>query len=531
MFSLSNRSLRKFLATVLIASSSLLVVHGCTLITSQDTKNGIGEPCKTRGDCQGKGALCSDGICTAKCSQDSDCPSPSTCRDNFCKLPIKFEIGEPCTTKSDCQGDNSLCEGNLCTASCSQNTDCPSSTICAGNLCQRPLKVGLVYIGTSQGEGWTPTHELGRQYAVQQLPYLQTEVVENTFLPEDASLRVDEFIQGGAQAIVLTSFSLRTVAQTKAEQYPNVKFLTCSSNDAGPNYGSYFGRSYQAWYMAGFAAGKKTKTDRLGFVGSFVTAEVVRHINAFALGARRANPKAVVEVRWEGFWFDVDPPDPVTHEYNETKLTRELIDTGCDVIGHNSDTARPVAAVETVAQETGKKVYSIGNDNIDGCKNGPNTCLGVPYWNWGPMYARMFAEIHKGTWVPSVVNESMTTDPKESILVFGTNDTLVENSLKVQLGELLAVLARPEGKDLPFMGPYKVTYADQRPEGGEIPAGKTIADEELPRMCWFVDGVITKTDLDDPASPDEPARVPDGTVVIGKSADGSELRPDCRINL
>ncbi|MCS6900892.1 MAG: BMP family ABC transporter substrate-binding protein, partial [Myxococcales bacterium] len=157
--------------------------------------------------------------------------------------------------------------------------------------------------------------------------------------------RSEEFIAAGAQVIVLNSFSLRKVAENIAPKHPNAKFLTCSSNTFGPNYGSYFARSYQAWYLAGFAAGRKTKTNRIGFVGSFVTPEVVRHINAFTLGAKRANAAVQVEVRWEGFWFDLDPPDPVTGEFNETKLTKQLIDTGCDVIAHNSDVGRTVEAV------------------------------------------------------------------------------------------------------------------------------------------------------------------------------------------
>lgn len=458
---------------------ALISGHGCTLITAQDVGKGLGEPCKAKGDCQGENAICEAGICTAKCSQNADCPSPSTC---------------------------------------------------ANSLCQLPLKVAFVYVGVPQDEGWTLTHDLGRQFAQQQLPYLQTETVNNTFLPDDANKRVDEFIQGGAKVIVLNSFSLRSVAQTKGAQYPDIKFLTCSSNDVGANYGSYFARSYQAWYMAGFAAGRKTKTNRLGFVGSFVTPEVVRHINAFTRGARRSNPNVVVEVRWEGFWFDLDPPDPVTNEFNETRLTKQLVDTGCDVIGHNSDTGRPVEAVEQVAKATGKTIFSIGNDNVDGCKRGPSTCLGVPYWNWGPMYVRLFEEIHKGAWNPSVVNDSISADTSQSTIVLGTNDALIDSSLKVQLGELLADLARPDGKDIPFKGPYKVTYAEQRPEGGDITADQTIADEELPRMCWFVDGVVMKSNIDEPTSDDVPARVPDGTVIIGKNSDGSDNKPDCRLN-
>lgn len=473
------RSFPAFLALATLALTALVVGPGCSLITAQDVGKGIGEPCKSRDDCQGESAVCEAGVCAVKCSQNSDCPSPS---------------------------------------------------ICGGGLCQLPLKAAFIYVGVPQDEGWTLTHDLGRLYAQEKLPFLRTETVNNTFLFDEAVQRSEEFIAGGAQVVVLNSFSLRKVAEDLGPKHPKVKFLTCSSNNIGPNYGSYFARSYQAWYLAGFAAGRKTKTNRLGFVGSFVTPEVVRHIDAFTLGAKRANAANQVEVRWEGFWFDLDPPDATTGEFNETRLTKQLIDTGCDVIAHNSDVGRTVEAVEEVAKATGKTLFSIGNDNIDGCKRGPSTCLGTPYWNWGPMYTRLLDEIHKGKWVPSVVNENISSDINQSTIVFGTNDALIDSSLKVQLGELLADLAKPTNLDLPFRGPYKVTQPDQRPEGAEIPAGQSITDEEMARMCWFVEGVIMKSDPEDPKSADVPARVPDGTVVIGKNSDGSSNTPDCRQN-
>ena len=62
-------------------------------------------------------------------------------------------------------------------------------------------------------------------------------------------------------------------------------------------------------------------------MGSFVTPEVVRHINAFTRGAHRVDPSIVVEVRWEGFWFDLDEPNRIT-SYNVcyTKLLRFDLD-------------------------------------------------------------------------------------------------------------------------------------------------------------------------------------------------------------
>ena len=66
-----------------------------------------------------------------------------------------------------------------------------------------------------------------------------------------------------------------------------------------------------------------------------------------------------------------------------------------------------LAAVEARKQSTSEELYCIGNDNHDACNRGPTTCIGTSYWNWGPMYVRLFDEIHRNTWDPfQVINEN-----------------------------------------------------------------------------------------------------------------------------
>jgi basic membrane lipoprotein Med (substrate-binding protein (PBP1-ABC) superfamily) len=469
-----------------IAFASALLAGGCQIFVDTDVAKGIGTPCAGDDECHG--GMCSDGVCTVECSASSDCPAPSECI-----------VGH----------------------------------------CQVPLHAGIVYVGVPQDEGWTFSHEEGRRYAVDKLPWLRTEFVTNTFLPEDATKAIDDFVGRGDTVIVANSFSLREPMQQKASEYltkkPELSFLTCASNVEAPNLGSYFARTYQAWYLAGYAAGLMTKTNRLGYVGSFVTPEVVRHIDAYALGAKHSNPKAVVEVRWMGFWFDTSPP--VDGQYLEERLTSQLVDSGCDVIGHNADNGRTVATVEKL-HKAGKEVYSIGNDNIDACKQGPSSCIGSSYSNWGPMYVRLFDEIHRGTWDPKVIlNDNILVDPVNSIVNFGLNDAVADSNLKIAIGEQLARLAREDdgtptrgGVGVAFRGPYCSTGqrdvdADGKPDC--IGANETLSDDELNSMCWFVEGVVQRSKPDDPQSADVPARVPVGDVEIPA---GSGSKPDCRVN-
>src|SRR5262249_17040279 len=149
----------------------------------------------------------------------------------------------------------------------------------------------------------------------------------------------------------------------------------------------------QAFYLAGYAAAQVTQSRRLGFVGSLITPEVVRHVNAFTLGARRFDPTVVVEVRWLGFWYDAIDDPPAGYRYQETVLAEELLATGCDVIAHAvTQNERVVEAVEA-ARKAGTTVWAIGNDSSNACTAGPTSCLGTTAWNWSPLYLRLIEQI------------------------------------------------------------------------------------------------------------------------------------------
>jgi basic membrane lipoprotein Med (substrate-binding protein (PBP1-ABC) superfamily) len=243
----------------------------------------------------------------------------------------------------------------------------------------------------------------------------------------------------------------------------------------------------------------------LGFIGSFITPEVVRHINAFTLGARRVNADIKVEVRWEGFWFDLD--EPIGGKYNETVLAEQLLATGCDVIAHNMDNGRALEAVEKTAKAESRVLYSIGNDNPDACKRGPTTCLGTAYWNWGPLYVRLFDQLHRNVWDPMVdVNENIKSNSAESIANFGVNGAVGGNDLEIKVSELLADLAKEGNEKMALRGAYCTNGEQRSPKC--VAAGVDLSDGELQSMCWFVNGVVEKTDPMDPMSFDIEALVP-----------------------
>ena len=72
-----------------------------------------------------------------------------------------------------------------------------------------------------------------------------------------------------------------------AEENPDVFFAHGTGYMSnGKNFTNYFGRIYQARYLSGIAAGRKTKSNKIGYVAAqdINNSEVTGGIDAFALG-------------------------------------------------------------------------------------------------------------------------------------------------------------------------------------------------------------------------------------------------------
>ena len=444
---------------------------GCSLAVERDLKAGIGAACKTSGDCQGEGTECSaDGICTKGCTIDSDCPTGAVCSP-------------------------------------------------AGNKCYEKLKIGAIYIGNS-GEGWTKTHADGLAEVGTRLGYPEITTSEGVVPgPQEKGAQevVEGFIAAGNNVIVATSTSYARDIEPLAQKYPDVKFLVCEGTSVTQNLGSYYGRREQAWYVAGQVAAKAAANGKLGVVGSFVSPDNVRNINAFLLGARTIKPLATVEVRWSGFWFDYNTSAKYSDGnadgsafctegapcYLEEYLTDKLIAGGAEVVTHQTDVDRSVNFVERYNQRKtegeARTVYSVANNNRYGCRaSGQPTgsvlpsCLSAVYWNWTPIYTTLFSEMRVNKWVPQDIYESIKTDAQTSIV--GVEQSELGNNMlgQFELNQAIGAIAGNADPYAIFSGTGRPYGAVGRPAGNRVegPLGK----EEVLKMCWFADGVVEHRD-------------------------------------
>ena len=97
---------------------------------------------------------------------------------------------------------------------------------------------------------------------------------------------------------------------------------------------------------------------------------MIRHINAYTLGAQSVNPDATVKVVWVNSWFDPT---------NERQAADSLISAGADVIASGGDSPAPGEAAKAAG------VAWTGYDS-DQSANFPDEWLTAAVYNWGPYY-------------------------------------------------------------------------------------------------------------------------------------------------
>ena len=244
------------------------------------------------------------------------------------------------------------------------------------------FKVGAIYINSKNDTaGYTFAHHNGITTAMKELGMdvdSQLVIVDEVSEDYDAVANaVDTLVASDCNIIFGISFGYMQALADKAEEYPDVAFSHATgymSNDT--NFNNYFGRAYQARYLAGIAAGLKsleTGNNNVGYVAAYGTqyAETCSGINGFTLGVQSVNPDATVYVKELGTWGD---------EPNEFAFAKELIDSyNCGVIAQHCDSAQPQIA----AQDAG--VFGCGY-NSDMTPDAPNAHLTAAIWNWNVYY-------------------------------------------------------------------------------------------------------------------------------------------------
>ncbi|MGH2935869.1 MAG: BMP family ABC transporter substrate-binding protein [Gaiellaceae bacterium] len=337
----------------------------------------------------------------------------------------------------------------------------------AGRTNASAFKVAWIYVGPHNDGGWSQAHDDGRLYVQKMLgSKVATTYKENIAVGSQFNQTVASLSAQGYKMIFATSYGMITKAL--AAKYPNILFEQATGTDLSKNLAEYFGRAEDTVFLSGMAAGYASKTGKLGDVLAFPIPEVVRHANAFALGARYAHPGATVRVVWTHSWFN-----PAA----EKKAAQSLAAAGADVIGQNVDSP----AAGQFAESQG--LPWVGYDS-DASKFAPKSWLTASVYNWGIYYLKRVKAAMAGTWKSGfyygTINDGFT-----KIAPYGPGVTA---DAKAKIAAVQKKMVK--GTFYEFQGPLYDQSGKLRVAKGVKMQVLKGGPNSLYGMNWFVKGVI-----------------------------------------
>src|SRR6266849_9775534 len=240
-------------------------------------------------------------------------------------------------------------------AACSSNTTAGTAapTGSSGSTAAPGLggtAVGFIFVGPKNDYGYNQAAYDGSQAVKAAFPNLKVLTAENVPEDDNATRVMNSMVSQGAQLIFATSYGHLNPAEQVAAAHPDVVVVQqgniITGTVAPKNMGTYFGTVYEPVYLAGIAAGKATKTNKLGYVYAFPISQSIDNIDAFELGAQSVNPAAKTVVVNTSAWCDPG---------KQTLAANNLLSQGVDVITQHQDcTATIIKATEAAGK------YSVG---------------------------------------------------------------------------------------------------------------------------------------------------------------------------
>ncbi|MEO9654787.1 BMP family ABC transporter substrate-binding protein [Marinomonas sp.] len=326
-----------------------------------------------------------------------------------------------------------------------------------------PFKIGFVYVGPVGDLGWSYEHDRGRQELEEYFgDKVETTFVENVPEGADAQRVITQLAKAGNDLIFTTSFGFMNPTVKVAKQFPKVTFEHATGYKRSKNLGTYVLRTYEGRYVSGVTAGMMTKSDTIGYIGSFPIPEVIRDINATYMGAKSVNPNVKMKIVWVNSWYDPG---------KETDAANALIDQGVDVLMQHTDSPAPLIAAEK------RGIRGIGQAS-DQSQFAPNAHIFSVRDDWAPYYIKTAQAVMDGTWKPA---DFWGGFDEEMLTLASINDNLPAD-VRSKIDATFAAIKSGEFK--PFTGPI----TDNK--GNLVVAdGYSLNDQELAQVNWYVEGI------------------------------------------
>ncbi|KEP70221.1 BMP family ABC transporter substrate-binding protein [Thioclava sp. BHET1] len=330
-----------------------------------------------------------------------------------------------------------------------------------------PLKVGFIYVGPVGDMGWSYQHDQARKALEKAFgDKIETSYIENVPEGPDAERALTQLALAGNKLIFATSFGFMDATVNVAKKFPNVMFEHATGYKLAKNLATYDAKFFQGRAIQGTIGGRMTKTNKIGYIGSFPIPEVYQGINAAYLAAKKVNPDVEMKVVWAYTWFD---------PAKEADAASALISDGVDVLLQHTDSTAPQAK----AQEAGN-VITFGQAS-DMSSFAPKPRVSSTIDNWTPYYTKRVQDMLDGTWK----SEATWGGIDSGMVEIGEISDAVPAEVKAEALKLKDDIA--SGAVHPFTGPLN------KQDGSVFLAdGEMATDDQLHSMTFYVEGMTAE---------------------------------------
>ena len=319
------------------------------------------------------------------------------------------------------------------------------------------LPIAFIYPKDPQSSAWSYNHEIGRRYLIDSFG---STIQTNTYITdtENAQQTIERAIIDGNKLIFTTSPVFHAVSMRMAVAHPEIILLNCSVNTAYKQLRTYYLRIYEAKFITGIIAGSMTENERIGYIADYPILGTPASINAFALGVKLVNPRAMVYLDWS----TLEDHDPVAY------FRSKQIDLISD-----RDIIAPVSG------DQGFGLYGI--------YGGVSFRLAAPVWNWGSLYADLVRSVMIGAWK----NDGNDHETNALNYFWGMSSGAIDVAYSGRLPSGTQRLVRLVQEQItkenfkPFTG---ILYGQ---DGRRcVEEGQTLSPEEIIHIDWLADNIV-----------------------------------------
>ncbi|MEI7884418.1 MAG: BMP family protein [Clostridia bacterium] len=289
------------------------------------------------------------------------------------------------------------------------------------------LKVAILLPGAANDKGWNAV-------AVNGIKGLEKDLgaeisIAETVPASDYEERFRGYANEGYKVIFAHGFEFQDAANKVAKEFPNTYFIITSSDKfQDPNVAGFETNVDQAGYIAGMIAGLNTKTNKVFGIGAMDIPSIKGELEAYARGAKAANPKVTAEIAYTGSFEDGAKAKEMANAFYES---------GFDVGTFNAD-ASGLGVLESAKSHDGAMIAGSVNNYND---EDPNIVVGSVSYSFDGSFKYIVEQIINGTFKPQAfllgLNEGgVTFHPSANVANPETNAIIEKAIADIKAGTL-----------------------------------------------------------------------------------------------